>query len=81
MAITQEQADKSREFHYTGNPDRQCGGTKSNRFRRTGRTQRWKRTPERFSIPAKFGFYESIRITNDNAADFHAAVDCPAGVR
>lgn len=44
--------------------------------RRNGKTRRWKREPERFSIPVKIGFRSFAYITNetsfatDSSADF-----------
>jgi len=37
------------------------------RCRRNGKTQTWKRQPERFKIPVKHGLYDFFYITNDNA--------------
>ena len=45
-------------------------------YRRNGRTQRWAREPERFSIPVKYGLREYGRITSDDHA--HLADECPA---
>lgn len=79
--ITQEQADRSQEFHHAG--IRPCDSKQGPvKLRRNGKTQRWKRDPERFRIPAKFGFYSYWQLTNDNTSDVHALADCPvpAGV-
>lgn len=78
--ITQEQADNASMFHSEGLAQRPCDGSRGpQRWRRNGRTQRWKRDPERFRIPVKFGFYDYGQITNDIAHRFHAAESCPAG--
>lgn len=49
--------------------------------RRNGQTKRWKREPERFSLPVKYGLYEAFRITNtyegESAERFHSVADCP----
>lgn len=36
------------------------------RVRRNGKTRTWKRTPERFEIPVKYGLYQYAIIDNDN---------------
>ncbi len=36
-------------------------------WRRSGQTQTWKRDPERFRIPVKYGLYESNAITDTTA--------------
>lgn len=80
MAITQEQADTASVFH-VNEPvaARPCDSKRGpERWRRNGSTQRWKRTPERFSIPVKWGMYDYMRITNENADKFHTGADCPA---
>lgn len=47
------------------------------RYRRNGRTRTWKRSPERFEIPVKYGLYGYGTIDAGNAHGFHAAADCP----
>ena len=81
MAITQEQADKSTLFHQEGLPQRTCDGARGpQRWRRNGKTQRWKRNPERFRIPVKYGLYDYAQITNEHQSSFHALEDCTVGV-
>lgn len=72
------------EFHYTGRHE--CSRTTGprggitehvTRVRRSGKTQTWKTRPDEFRVPIKYGLYESGEITQANAADFHAAEDCP----
>lgn len=45
--------------------------------RRSGQTQTWKKSPERFRVPVKYGLYKSMYITEQNAADFHVPSECP----
>lgn len=78
--ITQAQADTARVFH-ANNPvtARRCDGARGpERWRRNGKTQRWKRNPERFRIPVKFGLYDFLAITEENINDFHTEEECPA---
>lgn len=83
--VTKEQALQFDEFHYTGYEE--CskhvgpkGGITYNitKVRRSGKTQVWKRNPNRFRLPIKYGMYESSAITEDNADQFHVACYCPA---
>lgn len=50
-------------------------------WRRNGQTQTWKREPERFSIPVKYGLRTYGRLTDAYAGDWHTgrAEDCPLG--
>lgn len=77
MAFTREQALAADEFH---DPlQAPCGGKKSNRWRRNGKTKLWKRNPLAFAIPVKFGFYDYGVITEmDMYSSIHVADDCPA---
>lgn len=38
--------------------------------RRNGATKTWKRQPERFQIPVKYGMYDYFYITDTDAADW-----------
>jgi len=40
------------------------------RARRNGKTKLWKRKPENFSIPAKYGMYEYFYINQSNCDDW-----------
>jgi hypothetical protein len=40
------------------------------RVRRNGKTKTWKRTPEKFQIPVKYGLYEYGYITNENCKEW-----------
>ena len=44
--------------------------------RANGACKTWKRDPERFSLPIKYGMYEFSTIDNANAHLFHTADDC-----
>lgn len=50
-------------------------------YRRNGRTQTWKRSPSRFSIPVKYGMYDAFRITDETPEDVHVGQpeDCQYG--
>ena len=39
-------------------------GLSNKRWRRNGKTQRWKRDPNRFRVPVKFGLYAYDQITD-----------------
>lgn len=38
--------------------------------RRNGKTKTWKRQPERWEVPVKYGLWECFRITNEDAAKY-----------
>ena len=40
------------------------------RSRRSGKTKLWKTRPDEFSIPCKYGLYESFNITHYNGNDW-----------
>lgn len=77
--ISQEQADTANVFHLNEPvASRRCDSVRGpERWRRNGKTQRWKREPERFRIPIKFGLYDYSEITNETADLFHTGADCP----
>lgn len=85
--ITKEQALTTAGIHYDKgcrnsaflfgaplDPAKTCAN-----WRRNGKTKTWKRDPERWEIPVKFGMYAYTRITNLDAdlACYHTAEDCP----
>lgn len=47
------------------------------RFRVSGMLRTWKRSPEKFELPLKYGLYGYGRMTERNAWNFHLDVDCP----
>lgn len=81
--ITKEQALTAHEFHYVHHPDYIVGprggitSPKIEIWRRNGQTKTWKRQPERFRIPVKYGLYAYSYITEYDAEKFHTAEDCP----
>lgn len=81
--ITKKQALTANEFHY-GECKRTFGPRGGiteyvERWRRNGKTQTWKRDPERFRIPIKFGLYAYSAIHNESsdATQWHTSEDCP----
>ena len=79
--ITREQAITSREFHYgkcTCTVGPRGGKTvKVETWRRNGATKTWKTRPDEFSVPIKYGLYGYSSIEHWDAAEWHAAEDCP----
>lgn len=45
-------------------------------WRRNGKTKTWKKNPECFEVPVKYGLRAYGRITRDTTG-IHAACDCP----
>lgn len=43
------------------------------RVKRNGKTKTWKRKPDDFSIPVKYGLYGYSYITQDNAEEWNVA--------
>jgi hypothetical protein len=54
-----------------------CNHFKMGRFnwRRNGKTKTWKRSPERFQVPIKFGLYTYGYLTEVNAHLYDVAED------
>jgi hypothetical protein len=84
VMITKQQAMTESYFHYTGNePCKRTVGLrggvteKVTNVRANGKCKTWKRSPERFQLPFKYGMYGHGYITEDNAGDFHVASECP----
>ena len=82
--ITKDQALSCDIFHYTGK--HQCtrhigprGGITEHitAVQRSGMTKTWRRSPERFKVPVKYGLYDSGYITEKNAVDWHVVSECP----
>jgi hypothetical protein len=49
-------------------------------WRVSGQVKTWKRQPEKFSFPIKYGMYKNHVVDNYffcNAEDFHFADECP----
>lgn len=79
--VTKEQALTEDNFHF-GTCSKHIGprgGVKIKvvKVRRSGMTKTWKRSPERFRTPIKYGMCESSYIREDNCDRFHCAKDCP----
>jgi len=75
---------RGENVHYTGkhNCSKDVGPRGGVTFRITscrvsGVCKTWARDREEFRLPVKFGLYESSAITQNNAADWHLAADCP----
>jgi hypothetical protein len=75
MGLSKEQALTVSEVWFRiDNPKHKSYGD-VRRARRNGATKTWKRDPERFRLPVKYGLYEHIVITEDNASSFYASED------
>lgn len=82
MAITKEQAFTASEFHYNMGCIRKEGPRggiteRSEVWRRNGQIKTWKRDPERFQVPIKYGLRGYGYMTDVTAGDFHVPADCP----
>lgn len=53
-----------------------CGDKHSNRWKVNGKPQTWKRDPNRWRVPIKFGQYGYDEINKDNAQFFHLESEC-----
>jgi hypothetical protein len=82
--VTKEQAMRGHDFHYTGKHE--CSRTVGPRggvtvkvvaIRATGMCKTWVRSPDRFKLPIAYGLYEHSYLTEQNAAQFHLASECP----
>jgi|SoiMethySBSTD1v2_1073268.scaffolds.fasta_scaffold1108904_3 hypothetical protein len=49
------------------------------RVRRSGKTQLWKTRPGEFKIPVKFGLYQSLYLTHENAHEWNDGSECSEG--
>jgi hypothetical protein len=83
MTITKHQAVTADEFHY-GSCSRSVGPRGGitehvEHWRRNGATQTWKRRPDDFRIPVKYGLYRYSQIRSDyyDLNKWHVADDCP----
>jgi hypothetical protein len=70
--------------HYTG--FRECTRTVGPRggvtiditeCRVMGQPKTWKRSPDRVSVPVKFGMYRHTHIIDEELQNWHLAEDCP----
>jgi hypothetical protein len=73
--LTRANADTRSEWH--SHTLHNADGTPV-RYRRNGMTKTWKRRPERFAIPAKFGLYRHLTIDEyDTLYLGYGSPDCP----
>jgi hypothetical protein len=80
--LTKDEAMTEQYFHqpascvYTVGPR---GGItrKPVEVRRNGKTKTWKRSPDRFALPVKYGLYVYDTITENDVAGFCPASRCP----
>lgn len=72
--------DKTRYTHYglaIGCYSTETGKPHAVKCRVNGALKTWKRNPERFRIPVKYGLYDYGEITNENATDWYLPSECP----
>lgn len=79
--VSKQQALTANEFHY-GTCTRVVGPRggiteHSEVWRRNGKTQVWKTSPDAFQVPVKRGLKEYAYITAYNASAMHTSEDCP----
>ena len=79
MALSKSLAMVANEFH-AGECKRTVGPrggitTSIEAWRRNGATKAWKRSPERYQVPVKYGLYRYGYITESD--NVHVAEDCP----
>ncbi len=66
--VTKEQAMAVNHFTHATKKDSKGNPCK---VRRNGKTQTWKTRPNEFKVPVKYGLYEYLYITQDNAHEFN----------
>lgn len=71
MAVTREQALSADMFHEP-REGKSCAN-----WRRNGQSQTWRRSPERFRVPVKYGLYSYGQLTETNAHLLHLPGECP----
>lgn len=65
--ITKDQAMTANNFESLISKNKKG---EAHKVRRSGKTITWKTRPDHFKIPVKFGLYQSLYITQDNAHEF-----------
>ena len=50
--------------------------TKCPRWRVSGKVQRWKRDPERFRVPIKYGLYNNDALLPGDERSYHLESEC-----
>ena len=66
--ITKEQAMTANNFTHVSIKDSRGNPAK---VRRNGNTKTWKTRPNEFKVPVKYGLYEYLYITQDNAHEYN----------
>jgi hypothetical protein len=68
--VTRENCERLNHFEHARltNRDREKSPL---RARRNGKTKVWKRRPDEFSIPAKYGLYDFFYITHNNMHEWN----------
>lgn len=81
--ITKEQALTANDFHENHSAIIKVGPRDSQTlpkiysWRRNGKTKTWKRDPDCFKVPIKYGLRSYDYLTQENAHMFHTAENCP----
>ena len=74
--ITKEVAEKLKHGTELYSSLRKDSRGNPSKVRVSGKCQTWKTRPDDFSLPVKFGLYESFRIVNDEfAKHWHLDID------
>lgn len=80
--VTKDQALTGTEFHYglckeIRGPRGGLRRLVQERWRKNGAMKLWKRDPERWEVPIKYGLRTYGRLTHRNAEEFHTWDECP----
>jgi hypothetical protein len=67
IVVNRDNAMTANDFEHTTLKNRDGSPL---RTRRNGKTQTWKRKPNDFRIPVKYGLYEYYNITQDNCHEW-----------
>lgn len=73
MGLTKEQAMVVSEVWFRIDNPRHPKTGEIRHARRNGATKTWKRDPDRFSLPVKYGLYECFRVDEGNCHQFFAS--------
>lgn len=77
MTITKADAERLSGTRATLHYAPACSRERVERWRVNGQVKLWKRSPERFRLPVKFGLYAYSAVDELNGDDFHHEEDCP----
>ena len=69
--VTKEQAMTARHFVHVS--VKNADGVTPLRIRASGKCITWKKQPERFKLPVKYGLYNSFYLTPENADMWNVA--------